>query len=584
MTQQLTIAVPDLGDLDQAEVVEVLIKKGDALAEGQTLMTLESDKALIEVPATEAGDVVEVHIRSGQMVKTGDPMVTLAFAELPVKEQPVAGSASVEESKPASESAADAGVKAVEPSAEKKDGMPEPEIEPETESEEESDTASETVRVPDLGDIEQAEIVELLVSVGDQVVADQTVMTLESDKALLEVPSSMAGKVAEIWVRAGQSVSSQQPLMALAIASSAASSVASNQTVESPVESESKPNQKLEMPPVLREVAAPADIKPVDHNKIPAPAVNAAEAVYAGPAVRRLANQLGVDLTQVPPTGPRKRILKEDVKAYVKQHMTNQGMTQPVEAAGSSVAAVSGFPEIDFSQWGDVTSVKVSRIQKKTAELLTRSWSQIPQVTQFDSADITELEAFRKTEGARLKPTGVKLTMVAFLVKASAYVLRAMPQFNSSLSPDQTTLHQKDYVHIGVAVDTPNGLLVPVIRDADKKSVIEIANDVVALSGKAREGKLSPDEMKGGCFSVSSLGGLGGTAFTPLVNWPEVAILGVSRSKLEPVWQAESKAFEPRLMLPLSLSYDHRVINGADAARFTTLLGEVLADMRKVLL
>lgn len=388
-------------------------------------------------------------------------------------------------------------------------------------------------------------------------------VVLESDKATMEVPSPQVGIVQKVLLKVGDQVSMGTPVLALEVA------VMAEQPAAAPA-ADSKPAQT---PAAVAPAKAPA--KPATP---PAVAAAPSAKVHAGPAVRKLARELGVDLGKVLGTGPRQRIMKDDVHGFVKQQLTGKG-------AGAAVASGSGLPplpEIDFSQFGPVEQVELSRINKLTAVNLHRAWVHIPHVTQFDEADITELEAFRKAESAALKDQDVKLTILAFMVKACAKTLLAFPRFNSSLHVNGEHLIFKQYVHIGIAVDTPNGLVVPVIRDADKKSVIEIARDMQSLSQKARAKKLAPGDMQGATFSISSLGGIGGTAFTPIVNWPEVAILGVSRSQMKPVY--DGKGFVPRLMLPLSLSYDHRVIDGADAARFTSYLSNQLTDIRRLLL
>ena len=405
--------------------------------------------------------------------------------------------------------------------------------------------------------------------VGDTITVDQPIAVLESAKASMEVPSPVAGTVLNVLVKVGDKVSEHVVLLEVQVSGGAA-------TVAPVAAAPSAPAAKAAAAPAAVTGAAvvassPTPAMPVPTHQQQAPAAN----VHAGPAVRRLARELGVDLGKVAGTGPKDRILKDDVHAFVKKTLTEKA---------APVASGSGLPElpvIDFSKWGEIERLPLTKIQRVSAKNLHRAWVTIPHVTQFDEADITDLEAFRVAQKDAFKAEGLSLTVLAFLVKASAHVLKQFPKFNSSLDSDGENLVYKKYVHIGVAVDTPNGLVVPVIRDADKKSVREISRDMGELSAKAREKKLTPAEMQGACFSISSLGGIGGTAFTPIVNWPEVAILGVSRSAIKPIWNG--KEFQPRLMLPLSLSYDHRVIDGADAARFTTALSKVLADIRLLL-
>jgi pyruvate dehydrogenase E2 component (dihydrolipoamide acetyltransferase) len=419
--------------------------------------------------------------------------------------------------------------------------------------------------------------------VGDELDEEQVIVVVESDKASLEIPSPNAGKVESVSVSVGDKVGTGDALIILAVAGGSASAAESEREPESEKEADAenankdgketgnesdtgaqgKPAQKSEPPSSSRGQAADSGASP-------------STPVHAGPAVRKLARETGVDLSQVRATGPKDRILKDDVHAYVKQRLKGQ----PAGGAGGGLAVE--LPEIDFSQFGDIERVELNKLRKVSAQNLTRSWLTIPHVTQHDNADITDLEAFRKSQNKRLEREGVKLTMLAFLVTACARALKEYPRFNSSLENSGEALIEKGYINIGIAVDTPNGLVVPVIKDADKKGLKEIALEMGELAEKARNRKLTPADMKGGTFSISSLGGIGGTAFTPIVNWPEVAILGVSRSDMQPVW--DGNQFQPRLILPLSLSYDHRVIDGAAAARFTTYLSQLLTDMRQALL
>lgn len=434
--------------------------------------------------------------------------------------------------------------------------------------------SSKEVIVPDIGTKDAVDIIEIHVKPGDSINKDDTLIVLESDKATMEIPAPEAGVVGELKVKVGDAVKMGDLIMTLSAASGDAVVAAPEVPVAAP-----------EAPAVASSaaVATPAPAQQAPATPVASlPTVTApSKSVHAGPAVRRVARELGVDLGQVKGSGPRERILKEDVHAWVKQRLSS-----PVVAAGTASAAggsaLPELPEIDFSAWGQVERQELSRINRVSAANLHRAWLHIPHVTQFDEADVTELEAFRKAEAATLKDKGVRLTMLAFLVKASARSLQQFPRFNSSLNREGSALVMKKYYHIGIAVDTPNGLVVPVIRDADKKSVLDIAQEMQVLSVKARDKKLTPADMQGGCFSISSLGGIGGTAFTPIVNWPEVSILGVSKMLTKPHW--DGKAFVPRLMLPLSLSYDHRVIDGAEAARFITHLSQSLGDIRRLLL
>ena len=426
--------------------------------------------------------------------------------------------------------------------------------------------------MPDLSGSSDVPIIEIGVAAGDEVDIEDPLITLESDKASMDVPSPFKGKILELTVKEGDTVSEGDVIgyMEVAGAKKAAPKKAAPEKADS--KPQSAPSAKQTSPAGSPSPEAQmAAHKPRD-----------GKLVHAGPAVRMLARELGVDLGLVKPSGPKDRVLKEDVQAYVKQAIANQGKAQAAAPAASGGAGIPAVPEVDFSQFGEVEEKPMGRLLKMGATNLHRSWLNVPHVTQFDEADITELENFRKAMKAEAEAQGAKLTPLPFLVKACAFALRKFPQFNVSLKGDGDTLVWKKYVHIGIAVDTPDGLMVPVLRDADKKSLIEIAKEMAELGKKAQTKKLKREEMTGGCFTISSLGSIGGTAFTPIVNAPEVAILGVSKAQMKPVW--DGSAFQPRLMMPLSLSYDHRAINGADAARFTAFLADVLTDIRRLLL
>jgi pyruvate dehydrogenase E2 component (dihydrolipoamide acetyltransferase) len=445
-----------------------------------------------------------------------------------------------------------------------------------------------TIPTPDLG-TDSAEVIEILVKVGQTLAIDTPIVLLESAKASMEVPSPMAGVVTEILVKLGDNISEGTVLVQVDVAETTPAATAEpkteikhelvftaeEETVTETIVDDVKKEEKKVADEVVNTASLPVATIATEISE-PVKTL-----VHCGPAVRRLARELGVDLQQVQGTAPKGRIVKDDVHAFVKKVLT----TPPPAIAPTVVTSTSGLPtlpDIDFSKWGEIELKPLTKIQKLSAQNLHRSWLHIPHVTQFDEADITDLEAFRVAQKDALKAQGVSLTVLSFLVKACAYVLKQYPKFNASLSKDGEQLILKHYIHIGVAVDTPNGLVVPVIRNADQKSISAIAKELGELSAKARDKKLSPAEMQGASFSISSLGGIGGTAFTPIVNWPEVAILGVSRASQKPVWNGQ--AFVPRLLLPLSLSYDHRVVDGADGARFITALGQVLADIRRVLL
>lgn len=537
------IKVPDVGSTDPVDVIEVSVKAGDVIAAEDTIVVLESDKATVEVPAPKAGTVKKMLVKVGDRIKEGDPLMEMEAAS---------SDAEPSSAKPSS-------AKETTPEAPvEKDKKPAVGNTDKKATSKQSASEERLISVPDLGDIEQAEIIEISISVGDSLEAEQIVAVLESDKASLEIPAPFAGVVSEILVKKGDKVSTGAALF-----KATSSAVSSPEATPSSVPSEkSKPAEKT---------TSSAAATSVPENPVPS---NSA-AVHAGPAVRKLARELGVDLAQVPATGPKGRILKDDVHAHVKKKLS-----EPPKASGQGMSIE--LPVIDFSKFGDVERIELNKIRKVSASHLHRAWLTIPHVTQHDEADITDLESFRQQENKRLAKQGAKLTMLAFMAKACAAALREFPHFNSSLENSGDAVIQKQYINIGVAVETENGLVVPVIRNVDKKGIVDIAIEVAELAEKARNKKLTPHDMQGGSFSISSLGGIGGTAFTPIVNWPEVAILGVSKSQMKPFWNG--KEFEPRLMVPLSLSYDHRVIDGADAARFVAYLCNTLSDMRRALL
>ncbi|WP_416139664.1 pyruvate dehydrogenase complex dihydrolipoyllysine-residue acetyltransferase [Halomonas sp. HK25] len=541
------IKVPDLGGSSDVEIIEVAVAEGDEVAAEDTLITLESDKASMDVPSPQAGKLVSLTVKEGDTVSEGDVIGTMEIAG---------------EGGGDAESAAEAS----EPEA----ASPEPE-----EKQEEAGSGEperREIRVPDLSGSSDVPIIEIAAAVGDEINEEDPLITLESDKASMDVPSPYKGKLLEVTVKEGDTVSEGDLIGYMEVAGAA-----------KPKSAESKAQApKTEGTKAEKSTPTPSG-RPSPEAEMAAHKPRDGKLVHAGPAVRMLARELGVDLGLVKPSGPKERVLKEDVNAYVKQVMANQGKAQA--SVGAPAAGGSGIPPIpdqDFSQFGEVEEKPMGRLMKMGATNLHRSWVNLPHVTQFDEADITELEAFRKSMKAEAEAQGAKLTPLPFLVKACAYALRQYPQFNVSLRADGETLVWKKYVHIGLAVDTPDGLMVPVIRDADKKSLIDIAKESVELAKKAQTKKLKREEMTGGCFTISSLGSIGGTAFTPIVNAPEVAILGISKASMKPVW--DGKAFEPRLMMPLCLSYDHRAVNGADAARFTALLAQLLSDIRRLLL
>jgi len=526
-----TIKVPNIDGAEGVEVIEISVKVGDMIAEGDSIVVLETDKASMEIPADAAGKVVAIKVSLGDKVSQGDLLLEVE-AEGAAVAAPAPQAAA-----PKAEAAAP--VAAPAPAAA---------------------SANIDLKVPDIGTSDAVEIIELCVKVGDEVAEGDSLIVLETDKASMEIPAEAAGKIVSIAVNVGDKVT-QGALICVVASTGTAASVAA----------------KPDAAPVQAE-AAKVEAAKVDAPKAAAPVAEIAQSgdVYAGPAVRKLARQLGVDMGKVSGTGPRGRLLKDDVRGYVK----------PIIVAAQSGAGVGGgiprIPAVDFAKFGDIELVKMSKIKKITADNMTRNWLNVPHVTQWDDADITEIEAFRGGLKAEAEKRGSKLTPLPFIMKACAAALIAEPSFNVSLHHDGENIVQKKYVHIGIAVDTPNGLMVPVIRNVDKKGLWELTDEINAMAKKARDGKLLPSDMQGGCFTISSLGAMGGNGFTPIVNAPEVAILGVSRAQIKPVWNG--KEFVPRNMLPLSLSYDHRAINGGDAGRFFTYLTAVIADVRRLLL
>ncbi|RRU76225.1 dihydrolipoyllysine-residue acetyltransferase [Stutzerimonas xanthomarina] len=542
------IKVPDIGSSGKASVIEISVKAGDTIAAEQPLITLESDKASMEIPSPAAGVVESMSVKVGDEVGTGDLILILKGT---ASSKPAAASA------PASQAQGPAKEKLTEQAAEAP-----------------AETAGESVeevRIPDIGSSGSAKVIEVMIKAGDSVEADQSLITLESDKASMEIPAPKAGVVESLSIKVGDDAKTGDLILTLKVQGSAPAKKAEGRPQEAVSQQQAVAPNKQGVPEAKTAAT-------------PAPAVSgpskAGTKVHAGPAVRMTAREYGVDLADVPATGPKGRILKEDVQAYVK-NMLHKAKQAPAEGA-SGGAGIPPIPAVDFSKFGEVEEVAMSRLMQIGAANLHRSWLNVPHVTQFESADITELEAFRVSQKAAAEKAGVKLTVLPLLLKACAHLLKELPDFNSSLAPSGKALIRKKYVHIGFAVDTPDGLMVPVIKNVDQKSLLQLAGEAAELAEKARSKKLSPDAMQGACFTISSLGHIGGTGFTPIVNAPEVAILGVSKATMQPVW--DGKAFEPRLMLPLSLSYDHRVINGAAAARFTKRLSELLADIRTLLL
>ncbi len=547
------IRVPDIGS-GEGEVIELFVKVGDTVEADQSILTLESDKASMEIPAPKAGVVKSLKVKLGDRLKEGDELLELeiegAADAAPAAAAPAAASAPAAE-KPAAAAEAPAAAAAA-PAAE----------------------TVQDIHVPDIGSSGKAKIIELLVKVGDTVEADQSLITLESDKASMEIPSPAAGVVESIAVKLEDEVGTGDFILKLKVAGASAPAAA-------PAPAAAAPAAKAEAAPAA---AAPAPAPAAKAEAAPAPAAAPAPSgakVHAGPAVRQLAREFGVELSAVTASGPHGRVLKEDVQVYVKS-MMQKAKEAPAAGAATGGSGIPPIRTVDFSRFGEIEEVPMTRLMQIGAAGLHASWLNIPHVTQFDQADITDLEAFRVAQKAVAEKAGVKLTVLPLLLKACAHLLKELPDFNSSLAPSGKAIIRKKYVHIGFAVDTPDGLLVPVIKNVDQKSLLQLAAEAAALAAKARDKKLTPDDMQGACFTISSLGHIGGTGFTPIVNAPEVAILGVSKATIQPVW--DGKAFQPKLMLPLSLSYDHRVINGAAAARFTQRLSQLLNDIRTILL
>lgn len=555
------IRVPELGGAESVEVVELLVGVGDSVGAEDPLLELESDKATVELPAPAAGKITRLDVKKGDALKEGDLVGTMEVAEEGEPAEP-------EESSTARDTDQAPAEGTTETEAPQQDVAP---------------GGQEEIRVPELGGADSVEVVGVLVSVGDSVNAEDPLLELESDKATVEMPAPATGKVTRLDVKEGDTLKEGDLVGMLELAGGDASGSegkSKGAASDEPKATSTEQGGASEEAPARANAAgagSPADAKATAPAAAPeTPGTSSGKLVHAGPAVRRIAREFGADLTQVQGTGPKGRILKEDLQNWVKRQLQSGG------GATASGAGIPGVELPDFTRFGEIERQPMNKIQKLTATGMQRSWLNVPHVTQFEQADITDLEAFRKTHKAEGESRGVKMTLLPFLMKACAYVLEAYPQFKASLDMENQEFIHKHYCHIGVAVDTPNGLVVPVIRDVDRKSIWQLAEEAQILSGKARDKKLTNDDMSGACFTITSLGGIGGTAFTPIVNTPEVAILGVSKASTQPVWDGE--AFQPRLMLPLSLSYDHRAINGADAARFTTMLSRVLGDLRELVM
>ena len=519
------VSVPDTGSADGVTVIEIAVSIGDSVAEGDTLIVLESDKASMEIPAPASGVVTALKVSEGQQVVQGDPICEMTGGNDTATSTP--------------EPQASSELAAAETLAPQSSG------------------GIEKVVVPDTGNADGVTVIEVSIGVGDTVSEGDTLIVLESDKASMEIPSPVSGKVLALSVKEGDSVA-QGDAIADVEATAGSQPQATTASPQQPAATPASTKAPAPQPPVVEEASVPS----------------VGSSVHAGPAVRALARELGVNLSSVPSTGPRGRITKDDLHDFVKAKLQEAESGQTMNG-GSGIPPI---PPVDFAAFGPVERIPMTKIHKLTADNMSRCWLNVPAVTQFDEADITDLETFRKSMKAEAEKKGVKLTPLPFLIKASAYALAELPQVNASIDPSTDEIVRKGYIHIGIAVDTPDGLMVPVIRDADQKGIWDIAAEASELADKAKTKKLKPAEMQGATFTISSLGSIGGTAFTPIVPSPQAAILGISKASMQPVW--DGTAFQPRLMLPLCLSYDHRVINGGDGARFTSILSKVLSDIR----
>lgn len=536
MSNQIELRVPDIGDFDSVEVIEVLVSVGDTIATDQSLITLESDKASMEIPSSHDGVLTRLDVEVGSSLATGD---LIGLLETDTTEKTATSESSVKTADPASSS------------------------------------TTVAVEVPDIGDFDAVEVIEILVNPGDTVTVEQSLITLESDKASMEIPSTTAGVINSIPVSVGDSVSKGDTIALIYSANSTTSPPQKN--VEVTEKATQKPADTSEKDPASQAPRPQPSASPTQ--KI---ADESYRKAHASPSVRKFARELGVDLLLVNGSGRKNRILREDVQEFVKSTMSRAGSAYGGSGAAGHGAGIPPIPEVDFSQFGEVERVEMSRINVLTAENLHRAWLNLPLVTHHDDADITEMEAFRQSIKKEASDKNIKVTGMVFHIKALATTLKEFPRFNSSLAPDGKSLFYKKYFNIGIAVDTPAGLVVPVLNEVDKKNIFELSEEMSDISKRAREKKLKPSEMQGACMTISNIGGIGGSAFTPIVNPPEVAILGITRARMQPVWNGS--AFEPRLICPLDLTYDHRVIDGADGARFMAHYCNVISDIRKMLL
>ncbi len=552
MSHLIAVNVPDIGDVSEVDVIEILVSVGDTIAKEDSLITLETDKATMDVPSSESGVVKALHVNVGDQVSQGDLILEIESAG--------ESTAKPEQAQSAEPKSIDNSVAANE--------APSQEAVSESSSSESSNSEEIDLKVPDIGDAADVDVIEVLFAEGDSVEKEQGLITLETDKATMDVPSSDNGTIISVSVKVGDKVSQGDVIGRISVSSGASTKPAATK-------SEAASSTPAPQPQAAKSAPSNRNAPVPEHPQMKKK--SSSGVVHASPAVRRFARELGADLTKVNGSGPKGRILKDDVQKFIKFELS-----RPKATASTGAFATPQMPEVDHGKWGEIETKPLTRIQKISSVNLHRNWISIPHVTQHEDADITDLDNFRKSMKEEALRDGVRLTPLAFIMKGLVHTLKAFPKFNSSLASDGENLIIKSYYHIGVAVDTPNGLTVPVIRNVDQKGIYQLANDLGEMSAKAREGKLSADDMQGSSFTISSLGGIGGTAFTPIVKWPDVAILGLSRNKMQPVWNG--KEFVPRLMLPMSLSYDHRVIDGADAARFSVHLAETLKDIRRVLL
>ena len=558
------ILVPDIGDFENIAVIEVLANVGDSIAAEESLLTLESDKATMDVPSPFTGKITAVHIKAGDKVSAGTHIADMEVHESAndTKSQNESENESQNESE--NESKNDAKNESAESSPPAEVPVSRTEKSPASAA---SAAAAKEVRVPDIGDFENVAVIEVLANVGDSIAAEESLLTLESDKATMDVPSPFTGKITAVHIKAGDKVSAGTHIADMEVRESANDTKSQN---ESQNDAENAPAKETQTP----NPPAPSAQKPArqsggdSHSSAPIATNTGGTKPHASPSVRRFARELGADLHKIKGGGPRGRILKEDVQNFIKTKMQQ----------GDSGDGLPTVPPVDFAKFGEVETLPLPRIRKLSAANLRRNWLVAPHVTQCGEADITDMENFRKSLAEDAK--GFKMTPLAFFIRAAVMALREFPDFNASLHSDGENLVRKKYFHIGVAVDTPHGLVVPVLRDADKKGLTDIARELAEISARARDGKLKAEEMQGGCFTISSLGGIGGSFFTPIINLPEAAILGVSRSAILPRWDGEK--FAPRLILPLSLSYDHRIIDGASGARFMVYYSSLLGDIRRL--